>query len=68
MDLTAAFFISVLIEYWYIIPIIIAIIFFNTFFFNKTPRLDQFPITSYGFPFALEKLFLDTSTMWIKGN
>ena len=60
MELTATFFLSVLIEYWYIIPIILVIFFFKffkiSFFTPSVPSLDQFPVESYGISFALDRL------------
>jgi hypothetical protein len=57
MELTATFFLSVLIEYWYIIPIIFVIFFFKIYFFTSlAPSLDQFPVESYGNSFALGRL------------
>ena len=56
MDLLSVFIWPVLIEYWYIILIIIAIFFAKTFFFIKTPCLDQFPITPYTLSFDIGRL------------
>lgn len=57
MELTATFFLSVLIGYWYIIPIILVIFFLKIYFFTPSdPSLDQFPVESYGICFALDRL------------
>jgi len=57
MELTATFFLSILIEYWYIIPIILVIFFFKiSFFAPSAPSLDQFPLESYDISFALDRL------------
>jgi len=57
MELTAIFFLSVLIEYWYIIPIILVIFFLKiSFFTTSAPCLDQFPLEAYGISFALDRL------------
>lgn len=57
MELTATIFLSEFIEYWYIIPIILALFFLKTSIFTPAaPRLDQFHVESYDLFFALDRL------------